>query len=77
MSSTFLEANNIKIYAVLSDFSKGCDSHTHKKCAASAQKRGGGASANSGNAHIETVFFGFFLLSGFPNHVYDYIVKVP
>ena len=26
MSTTFLEANNIKIYAVLSDFAKCCDS---------------------------------------------------
>ena len=45
MSTTFLEANNIKIYAVLSDFAKCCDS---RKCSASAQNRG----ANLGNAHI-------------------------
>ena len=41
MSTTFLEAKNIKIYAVLSDFEKCRDSHV-KKCSASAKNRGGG-----------------------------------
>ena len=51
MSATFLEATNIKIYAVLSDFAKCRDS-----CVKSAPQvpkiKGVGGSANSGNAHI-------------------------
>ena len=50
MSTSFLEANNIKIYAVLSDFAKCRDSHV--KSAPQVPKIEGGGSGNSGNAHI-------------------------
>ena len=50
MSATFLEATNIKIYAVLSDFAKCRDSRI--KSAPQVPKIEGGGSANSGNAHI-------------------------
>ena len=51
MSTTFLEANNIKIHAVLSDFAKCRDSRI-KSAPRVPKIEGGGGSANSGNAHI-------------------------
>ena len=51
MSTTFVEANNIKIYAVLSDFAKCRDSRI-KSAPRVPKIEGGGGSANSGNAHI-------------------------
>ena len=50
MSATFLEATNIRIYAVLSDFAKCRDSRV--KSAPQLPKIEGGGSANSGDAHI-------------------------
>ena len=44
----------MKYYADLSYFAKCWDLRI-KKCSATAQNRGGGASANSGNAHFKTV----------------------
>ena len=49
MSTTFLEANNIKIYVFLSDFAKCRDSRI--KSAPRVPEIEGG-SANLGNAHI-------------------------
>ena len=51
MSKTFLEANNIKIYAVLSDFENCHDSHI-KSAPRVPKIEGGGGSANSGNTLI-------------------------
>ena len=50
MSTTVLEANNIEIYALLSDFAKCCNSRV--KSAPRVPKKEGGGSGNSGNAHI-------------------------
>ena len=51
MSATFLEATNIRIYAVLSNFAKCRDSRI-KSAPRLPKIEGGGGSANSGNAHI-------------------------
>ena len=56
MSTTFLEANNIKIYVVLWDFTKGRNLRI-KSATQVANIEGGGSSAISGNAHIKTAFF--------------------
>ena len=51
MSSTFFEATNIRIYAVLSNFAKCRDSRV-KSAPRLPKIEGGGGSANSGNTHI-------------------------
>ena len=65
MSTRFLEANNIKIYAVLSDFAKCRDSRV-KKCSASAQNRGGGGGVQPIRAM--PIFRLLFLKYGFPKN---------
>ena len=53
MSKTFLEANNIKIYAVLLDFAKFCDSRI--KSAPRVPKIEGGGRLHSPNGVVWTV----------------------
>ena len=65
MSTTILEANNIKIYSDLSDFAKCCDSRI-KSAPQVPQLEGGGGGGGSailGNAHIQTAFLKMASLS--------------
>ena len=64
MSNTFVEADNIKIYAVLSDFAKCCDSRV--KSAPRVPKIEGGGFSQFGQCPYLDCFFVFFKY-GFPH----------
>ena len=65
MSTTFLEANNVQIYAVLSDFAKCRDSHV-KSALRLPNIEGGGGFRQFGQCPDLDCFF----FNGFPKGIY-------